>query len=220
MFGKTLIVIAIMAGIAQGQTRPAPSPTPRPSTPRVSAQQTTLDLAEYGVRVEPDARLIIVMSALDAAGFDPTPAGKQLSAFRALVRKDQTSLDPELRERLRNFFERKRLPSPATAADQAARYVSLAYALSPPPLLDAPERSDDLPGGLLEVLDFAPLVREFFKKSGIDERLASYMRAYQAEGDRLRQPAGEMVRSVLSYLHTRPILVTNERVRIQSPEKK
>src|SRR5437588_5458877 len=117
MFGKTLIVIAIMAGVAQGQTRSAPSPTARPSTPRVSAQQTSLDLAEYGVRLEPDARLIIVMSALDAAGFDPTPAGKRLSAFRALVRKDQANLDPDLRERLKTFFERKKLPAPATAAE-------------------------------------------------------------------------------------------------------
>src|SRR5438105_1551762 len=220
MFGKTLIVIAIMAGVAQGQTRSAPSPTPRPSTPRVSAQQTTLDLAEYGVRLEPDARLIIVMSALDAAGFDPTPAGKQMSSFRALVRKDQSSLDPNLRERLRTFFERTKLPAPATAADQAARYVSLAYALSPPPLLDAPERSDDLPGGVLEVLDFAPLVREFYRKSGIDERLNSYLHAYQAEGDRLRQPTTEMVRATLSYLHTRPIIVTTQRVRVKSTDKK
>jgi len=46
------------------------------------------------------------------------------------------------------------------------------------------------------------------------------MRAYQTEGDRLRPPAAEMVRAVLSYLHTRPILVTNERIRVKSPEKK
>src|SRR5262249_22511028 len=69
-------------------------------------------------------------------------------------------------------------------------------------------------------LDFAPLLREFYQKSGIDERLIPYARAYQAEGDRLRQPAGEMVRSVLSYLHTRPIMVTNERVRVKSPSPK
>src|SRR5712692_6986914 len=81
-----------------------------------------------------------------------------------------------------------RLPAPATPADQATRYISLAYALGLTPLLDAPERSDDLPGGVLEVLDFAPLVREFYRKSAIDERLISYMRASQAEGDRLRQP--------------------------------
>jgi hypothetical protein len=160
------------------------------------------------------------MAALDAAGFDPTPAGKEPGAFRLLLRRHQANLDPGLRERLKAFFDRNKLPTPATPAEQAARYVSLAYALGAPPLLDAPERSDDLPSGILAVLDFAPLVREFYKKSGIDERLPSYMRAYQVEGDRLRQPAAEMVRSVLSYLHTRPILVTTERVKVKSPEKK
>jgi hypothetical protein len=207
------------AGGAMAQTNP--SPTPRPQTPPVQTQpDAAFQLSDYGVALQPDARLIVVMAALEAAGFDPTPAGKEPSAFLKLVKKDQATLDEGLRERLKTSFERHRLPAPATAADQAARYVSLAYALSPPPLLESPENINDLPAGLLEVLDFAPLVREFYKKSGIDERLASYMRAYQTEGDRLRQPAGEMVRSVLSYLHTRPILVTNERVRVQSPDKK
>jgi hypothetical protein len=173
------------------------------------------------VQVQPDARLIIVMAALDAAGFDPTPAGKAPSAFRKLVRKDQAALEPGLRERMKNFFELHKLHEPATtSADQAARYVSLAYAIGQPPLLDAPERSDDLPGGVLEVLDFAPLVRDFYRKSGMDERLVSYMRAYQAEGDRLRPQTAEMVRAVLSYLHTRPIAVSIERVRVKSPDKK
>jgi tetratricopeptide (TPR) repeat protein len=160
------------------------------------------------------------MAALEAAGFDPTPAGREPSAFRKLVRKDQETLDPGLRERMKNFFDRTKLPAPATAADQAARYVSLAYAIGQPPLLDAPERSDDLPGGVLEVLDFAPLVRDFYRKSGLDERLTSYMRAYQAEGDRLRPQSAEMVRAVLSYLHTRPIAISIERVRVKSPDKK
>jgi hypothetical protein len=220
MFGKALIGIVILAAAGHAQTRPAPSPSPRPAAPAVKSQQTTFDLADYGVRVQPDVRLIIVMCALDAAGFDPTPPGKQMSAFRALVRKDQANVDPDLRDRLQKFFDRKKLPPPATAADQAARYVSLAYALGQPPLLEAPERSEDLPAGVLEVLDFAPLVREFYRKSGLDERLNSYLRAYQAEGDRLRQPTAEMVRETLSYLHTRPILVAAQRVRVKSPDKK
>lgn len=160
------------------------------------------------------------MAALDAAGFDPTPAGKEPSAFRALVRKDNASIDSGLRERLGSFFQRNKLAGGATAAEQAARYVSLAYALGPVPTLEAPERTDELPAGVLEVLDFAPLVREYYQKSGIDERLTAYIRAYQAEGDRMRKPAGDMVRSVLSYLHTRPITTTLERVRTTSPDKK
>ena len=142
------------------------------------------------------------MAALDAAGFDPIAAGKEPSAFRQLLRKDQSGLDADLRARLSAFYQRNKLPAPATVADQSARYISLAYAMGQPPLLDAPERSDDLPGGVLEVLDFAPLVREFYRKSGIAERLVSYMRAYQAEGDRLKQPAAEMVRArALVFAH-------------------
>jgi hypothetical protein len=212
-----VILISVIAGAAHAQ----PGPSPRAQSPVAQTQTATaFDLSEYGVSLRPDARLIIVMAALDAAGFDPTPDGKEPGAFRLLLRKHQANLDPGLRERLKAFFDRNKLPAPATPAEQAARYVSLAYALGAPPMLDAPERSDDLPSGILAVLDFAPLVREFYKKSGIDERLPSYLRAYQVEGDRLRQPAAEMVRSVLSYLHTRPILVTTERVKVKSPEKK
>jgi tetratricopeptide (TPR) repeat protein len=208
------LILAACSALAYGQ----PTSPPRPTD--AGQVQPAMDLTEYGVRIEPDQRLIVMMAALDAAGFDPTPPGKQISVFRALVRKDNAALDPALRERMRSFFDKSKLPAPTTAADQAARYVSLAYALGPLPTLDSPARSDDLPGGVLEVLDFAPLVREYYRKSGIDERLISYVRAYQAEGDRLRKPAGEMVRSVLSYLHTRPITVTQERVRVQSPDKK
>ena len=209
-----LIILATFAGAAQAQPKASPSPSPQ------SPQTRPFELSEYGVSLQPDARLIIVMAALEAAGFDPTPPGKQPSAFRTLVRKDQANLDAGLRERLKSFFERNKLPAPATAADQAARYVSLAYALGAPPLLDSPLRSEDLPSGVLEVLDFGSLVQEFYRKSDIDERLVAYMRAYQTEGDRMRQPAAEMVRAVLFYLHTRPILVSSERVRVKSPDKK
>ena len=217
-FSFALVFTACALGIAHAQTA-APAQTPRPNAPAQNTQPA-FDLAEYGVRLEPDQRLIVVMAALDAAGFDPTGAGKERSAFRSLVRKDNASLDPGLRERLKTFFDRSKLPATATAAQQAARYVSLAYALGPVPSLDPPARSDDLPAGVLEVLDFAPLVREYYQKSGIDERLVSYLRAYQAEGDRIRKPTGEMVRAVLSYLHTRPITTTLERVRVQSPDNK
>lgn len=216
---KALLIlgaIVLNSTIAYSQTKPATAASPRP-TPKPSQQPRGFDLRDYGVGFQPDTRLIVVMAALDAAGCDLTPAGKQPSVFRARIRKDQAELDQDLRQRLRAFYEHNKMPAPATAADQAARYVSLAYALGPTPALEAPERSDDLPGGVLEVLDFAPLVREFYRKSGIDERLVSYMRAYQAEGDRLRPSATEMVRQILTYLHTRPITVTNERVLVKAP---
>lgn len=214
----SLLVLLCFAVPALSQTG---QPTPEPQSPQVQRRATTsFDISEYGVDILADPRLIIMKAALEAAGFDPTPAGREPSVFRQRVRKDQADLDPELRQRLRTFYERNRLPAPATVADQSARYVSLALALGPPPSLAAPERSEDLPGGLLEVLDFAPLVQEFYRRSGIDERMVLYTRAYHAEGDRLRPSAAEMVRSVLSYLHTRPILTGAERVAVKSRDTK
>ena len=159
------------------------------------------------------------MAALDAAGFDAVPGGGP-STFRAKLRKDLANLDPDLRRRMQVFYERNKLPAPATPADEAARYVSLALALGPPPGLEAPARSEDLPQGLLEVLDFAPLVQEFYRRSGIDEQMVNYVRAYQAEGDRLRGPATELVRSLLTYLHTRPLTFSQERIEVKNPDKK
>ena len=211
-----LLTVAGNGGLAYSQTKPIPDPSPRPAQPS-QRPATGFEISDYGVAFQDDSRLIIVMAALEAAGFDPTPPGGEPSVFRAQVRRDQTDLDADLRNRLRTFYERNRLPAPATAADQAARYVSLAFALGPPPSLDAPEKSEELPGSLLEVLDFAPLIREFYRHSGIDERLVAYTRAYQSEGDRLRQPAAEMVRAILTYLHTQPIRVSSERVLVKAP---
>ncbi|MDQ2854943.1 MAG: hypothetical protein M3R68_01340, partial [Acidobacteriota bacterium] len=206
--------VLLSNGLAGAQTTPQPKPVPPTQTARPN---NTFNLSDYGVAFQPDPRLIVVMAALDAAGFDPIPPGREPSVFRGRVRKDQAELDPKVRERLHGFYERNKLPAPATAAEQAARYVSLAFVLGPPPALDAPERTEDLPAGVLEVLDFVPLLREFYRRSNIDERLVLYLRAYQAEGDRLRPPASDMVRSILSYLHTRPITVTGERVLVRAP---
>lgn len=205
---------ALNATVAYSQS----TTPPRPLDNQQALQQAAsgFNLAEYGVTFQVDPRLIIIMSALEAAGVE-SGGTTEPSVFRAQVRKDLADLDPHLRARLRTFYERNKLPAPASPADQAARYVSLAFALGPPPALDAPARSEDLPASLLEVLDFAPLVQEFYRQSNIQEKLPVYTRAYQAEADRLRKPTADVVRDILSYLHTRPITVSLERVLVKAP---
>jgi hypothetical protein len=207
--------LAQASTVSTGQPRASASPTPPPRTAPNPPQAAGFDLSEYGVTFQIEPRLIVMMAALEAAGFDALPAGVEPSAFRAQVRKDLAGLDPDLRGRLRTFYERNKLPAPATAADQAARYVSLAFALGPPPLLEAPQRSEELPSSLLEVLDFAPLVKEFYRRSNIEENLPVYTRAYQQESEQLRGPTADMIRDVLSYLHTRPIAYSMERVQVK-----
>lgn len=205
--------------VAWGQT-PAASPTPQ--TPPAQ-QEARADLSDYGIRIQPEPRLVVMMVALQAAGFDPTPKGKQPAAFRAEVERDLANLDPDLRRRMREFFERnnKALAS-APPAEQAARYISLAFALGPIPGLEPPARTDDLPGGLLDVLDFAPLVREFFTKSDLDEHLPAYLKKYQAVGDdqEFRRTSFLMARAMANYLHTRPQLTAVETLIVKTPDGK
>nr|AUN36120.1 hypothetical protein [uncultured bacterium] len=217
-----LLITVLSAGVVSSQAvQQQPAQQPAQQQPRVQQRPgAPFEISEYGVDFQADPRLILVMAALDVAGLDTTPAGRQPSAFRVKLRKDLANLDPALREKMKTFYERNKLPAPATPADQAARYVSLALALGPAPSFEAPERSEDLPAGLLDVLDFAPLVQEFARRSGFDEHLVEYVRAYQAEGDRLRAPTTEMVRSLLTYLHTRPITTSAERVEVKNPNKK
>ena len=212
---------APFAAQAQGQQQPAApmqtTPPSAPTSPTPTPQRaSTIDLSEYGVQFAADQRLIIVMAALDAAGFEPTP-GRAPNVFRAQLRRDQANLDSDLRRRLARFYELNKLPGKRTAAEQAARYLSLALALGPPPELEAPARTDDLSQGVLEVLDFAPLVREFYRASGLEARMPAYFRDYQAAGDQLRRPVAETIRAALGFLHMRPVLSIVERVAVDDP---
>ena len=216
-----LLLSGVVARAQNVTPTPQPRATPAAQQRQQPPRQAALDLLEYGAQITPEPRLIAVMAALDAAGFDPTPKGEEPSVFRAQLRRDLAGLDPELSKRLAAFYERNRLKEVGgrepTAAEQAARYVSLAYALGPAPDFQEPPRSLDLPAGLLEVMDFAPLVREFYRKSGIDEHMPTYLRAYQEEGSRLRRSTAAMILEVVSYLNTRPITTSVERVAVKPP---
>lgn len=219
-------------------------------------QTAGFDLSEYGVRIEPDKRLIVVLASLEAAGLE-TPLSSQGAEFRQKMITDLEKLNPALRARMRMFvdqysrrfaedykqrisgreqqenftaqFERYR----RGALNESERkeflakhdrfipaiispFISMSYALSPVPDLSEPPRSLDLPDDLLEVLDYAPLVREFYRTSGIREKLDSYYKHYQAEGDKMRPSAVQMVRDLLDYLHTRPQTTYVERVKVET----
>ncbi len=222
---KYLVFIFLLAVFVTALPAQTPKPTATPAAPPPREQ---IDLAEYGVRFETDQRLIVMMAALEAAGFDPTPAGRAVSPFRARVRKDFQDLDADLRTRLHKFFSdhnremdaefAKTNPSPGMrTARYAERYISLAYSLGQPPVFEMPPRSDDLPGGVLEVLDFTPLLREFSRKARMDERMPEYQRAYRETGDQMRPAMANMVRGVLSYLHTQPLTTGIERKIVKAP---
>ena len=190
------------------------------------------DLSNYGVRVEPDKRLIVVLSALEmataknAAGVDERLVNTSLTEkgmkFRDQVVADNAALPEDLRRRISTFIAqyKKRNPN-ATDAQIAAPFVSMAYTLTAVPELADPVITSDLPGALLDVLDFAPLVREFYRKSSIGVKLEDYVKDYRADSDAiLRVSAREMVKELLDYLHTRPRLTVTERTVVETKKDK
>lgn len=196
----------------------------------VAGQNTAgvADLSNYGVRIEPDKRLLAVLATLEMAsakyvgGPDEhiinTPLSESGRAFRDQIAADNAAVPDDLRRRISTFVvaHRKRNPS-ATDSQLLSPFISMAYSLSPVPELADPVVTHDLPGSLLDVLDFAPLVREFYRRSALSAKMDEYVQSYRRESDgRLRSSSREMVGEILDYLHTRPILVVSEKVKTQT----
>lgn len=180
---------------------------------------TSFDLSNYGVRIEPDKRVMTVLAALEAAGVD-TPLAAEGEKFRTKLKTDLLGLSPDLRQKLVVFMEQyKRRHPKATTAELIAPFVSMAYSLAPAPDLTDPARATDLPGDLLDVLDFAPLVREFYRRA-FSLKIDEYVRDYQNVGNDLRPSAAEMVGELLDYLHTKPQISYIEKIKTESKNAK
>ncbi len=193
---------------------------------------TGFDLSNYGVKVEAEKRLMVVLAALEMArgkneaGEDvkiiKTPLSESGGRFRTQLLQDNTGLNEDLRSRISIFViqYKKRHPK-ASDAEIVSPFISMAFALSPVPELLDPAFTGDLPGELLDVLDFAPLAREFYRRSGISGRLNDYVKIYRTEADGvLRTTTREMVSELLDYLHTRPEIFYTEKVKIETQKGK
>lgn len=181
------------------------------------------DLTNYGVRIEPDKRLMVVLAALESArdtsgdngSLIKTPLSAKGAAFRERLRTDLAGMPDELRQRISIFVTSyKKRHAKQTDAELIAPFISMAFALTPAPELADPVVTSDLPGQLLDVMDFAPLAREFYRRSGFGPKADEYAKLYRDTSDgALRTSTREMVSEVLNYLHTKPQLFYTERVK-------
>ena len=196
------------------------------------ASSVGMDLSNYGVQIEPDRRLMVVMATLEAARTTNekgesvpvlnTPLSEQGKQFRDLLKSDLLALNDEVRQRISTFViqHKKRYPNKSDS-EIVASFVSMAYALTPVPELADPVVTSDLPGSLLDVLDFAPLVRDFYRRSSFSGNLPEYVKLYQSASDaKLRSSSRDMVSDLLNYLHTRPQITIVEKVTVEAQKGK
>ena len=167
--------------------------------------------SEANVRIDADSRTFVVMAALNMAGFDYETGGQPLSPARVELRKDLAKLDPQVREKLAAYYKAHRRPGVEEAAD-AARYVALSLMMTAPPafsVYQSPERP--IPQDVQPLVDFIPLLREFYVKSGIRELVPKYLSIGNAYTNAYRTPVGELIYEVLDYFHTVPETVISMR---------
>ena len=178
------------------------------------------ELPQFGVRLEPDKRLMVVLASLEAAGLN-TPLTAKGEEFRQKLRADLQGLNPEFVQKMQLFIKqyKNRYPNKSDA-EIVAPFISMAYALSPVPDLAEPTRSSDLPGSLLDVLDFSPFVREFYRTSAMRTKLDEYVKDYEQASIPMRKSTEAMVRELLGYMHTKPQLIYAEKVIVEVKDKK
>jgi len=210
----SVVIVALAAqGIAQQPAqRPArpEAQSPTQQAPQIDrrkiplAQRPNLSLEDVNTYIGADKRVIVMMAALNVAGYDYETGGRQLTPLRQQMREDLKNTPPDVVRRLRDFFLAHR--KGATDAAAVAPYLSLALSLQEPPAFAIDVPQDRLPDDVKEIVGFAPIVEEFYQKTSFSRLLPKYIEENLKVAETYPQVAGLVLGNVLTYLHTEPVL--------------
>jgi hypothetical protein len=168
------------------------------------ADRPNLSLADVNTDIGVDRRVIVMMAALNIAGYDYESGNRQLSALRRQIREDLKNTDPDLVQRLRNYFQKHHKGANDAAA--VAPYLSLALSLTEPPAFTIDAPAERLPNDVREITDFALLLEEFYRTTGFSKLMPKYLATYVNVAQNYGVPAGLALGTTLVYLHTDPVL--------------
>src|SRR5262245_43198420 len=168
------------------------------------ADRPNLSIADVNTDIGVDKRVILMMAALNVAGYDYESGGRQLSALRRQIREDLKDVDPGLVQRLRSYFQKHRKGENDVTA--VAPYLSLALSMAEPPAFTIDAPAERLPEEVRQIADFALLLEEFYRSAGFAKLMPKYITAYVNVAQNYGAPVGLALGTALSYLHTEPVL--------------
>ncbi|MCI0524130.1 MAG: hypothetical protein L0Y75_02610 [Acidobacteria bacterium] len=188
---------------AQSQQKQKPAPViDRRKLPL--SERPNLSLADVNTDIGVDKRVIVMMAALNIAGYDYESGARPLSALRQQIREDLKNTNPDLVRRLRDYFQSRR--KGVTDAASVAPYLSLALSMTEPPAFTIDAPAERLPDDVREITDFALLLEEFYRATGFSKLMPKYVEAYINVAQHYGGAAGLALGAALSYLHTEPVL--------------
>ncbi len=168
------------------------------------AQRPNLSLDDVNTVIGADKRVIVMMAALNVAGYDYESGGRQVTPLRQQMREDLKNTPPDVVRKLRDYFLAHRKGANDAAA--VAPYLSLALSLHEPPAFTIDVPADRLPDDVKEIVGFALIVEEFYQKTSFSRLLPKYVEAHLKVAETYPQAAGLALGTVLTYLHTEPVL--------------
>jgi tetratricopeptide (TPR) repeat protein len=168
------------------------------------ADRPNLTLEDVNTVIAIDKRVIVMMAALNIGGYDYEPGGRALSVVRQQMRSDLSGVRPELVQRIRSYFQAHRKGANDAAA--VAPYLSLALSMTDPPAFTIDVAADRLPDDVREITDFALILEEFYREAGFSRLLPKYVETYIKVAETYGASAGLALGTVLTYLHTEPVL--------------
>ena len=188
------------------KTQPQPG-TAAPAQPprRVSlGDRENVTLNDVNVEIALDRRVIVMMAALNVAGYDYESGNRQLSTLRKQVREDLQATSPALVEKLKAYFKAHRAGRSDAAA--VAPYLTLALSITDAPAFTIDVPTERLPDEVRDILDFTLLLQEFYQAVSFGRLAPKYVNAYTQAASTYGPAASYAVSAVISYLHTEPIL--------------
>jgi hypothetical protein len=189
---------------AQSQQPQKPQPTAPDRRKLPLAARPNLSLADVNTDIGVDKRVIVMMAALNIAGYDYESGNRQLSALRRQIREDLKATDPGLVGRLRAYFQKHRKGENDVTA--VAPYLSLALSMAEPPAFTINAPAERLPEEVRAIADFALLLEEFYRSTGFSKLMPKYFAAYVNVAQTYGTPVGLALGTALIYLHTEPVL--------------
>src|SRR5215475_8296360 len=149
------------------------------------------------VVIDSDMRFFTAMVALNAAGFD-VELGAQYHPVRVAARSLAQNLDPDLLQRLQEFYVSHKKNETDDA--QLAKYISLTVMATAPPELKLPAREEVLPPDARPVKGFVDLMREVYTKANLTGAFEGLLPQYDAEITRLAGPIRDQIVKTDAYL--------------------
>jgi hypothetical protein len=205
-----LLLALVVTATAQPQPSAQQPAAPAGQKPGAPARRVPLSeraaptLNDVNTAIGVDKRVIVMMAALNVAGYDYEAGNRPLTELRRMIREDLKNLNPATVRKLRDHFLAHRKGRADVVA--VAPYLSLALTMTEPPSFSIDVPTERLPEDVREITDFALLLEEFYREASFSRLLPKYVEAFMKTAATYAEGAGTALGNVLVYLHTEPIL--------------